>query len=59
MGNIINLQKLTGAVLLAAGVLTGLNTASAQQPEQEPLAALRWTWMATTKRKQWSCMAAS
>lgn len=41
MGNIINLQKLTGAVLLAAGVLTGLNTASAQQPEQEPLAALQ------------------
>lgn len=41
MGNIINLQKLAGAVLLAAGVLTGLNTAAAQQSEQEPLAVLQ------------------
>lgn len=40
MGNIINL-KMMSAAMFAAGLLVSMNSASAQQDEQEPLALLQ------------------
>ena len=41
MGNIINLKKMMSAAMFAAGLLVSMNSASAQQDEQEPLALLQ------------------
>lgn len=41
MGNIINLKKMMSAAMFAAGLLVSMNSASAQQAEQEPLALLQ------------------
>lgn len=41
MGNIINLKKMMPAAMFAAGLLVSMNSASAQQAEQEPLALLQ------------------
>ena len=41
MGNIINFKKMMSAAMFAAGLLVSMNSASAQQDEQEPLALLQ------------------
>ena len=41
MGNIINLKKMMSAAMFAAGLLVSMNSAAAQQAEQEPLGRLR------------------
>ena len=41
MGNIINFKKMMSAAMFAAGLLVSMNSASAQQAEQEPLALLQ------------------
>jgi|GEM_PF-7064964 len=52
MGNIINLKKMMSAAMFAAGLLVSMNSASAQQDEQEPLALLT----VTAVWKLWNCM---
>lgn len=41
MGNIINLKKMMSAAVFTAGFLVSMNSAAAQQAEQEPLALLQ------------------
>lgn len=56
MGNIINLKKMMSAAMFAAGLLVSMNSASAQQAEQEPLALLQLDVDGTAVWKLWNCM---
>ena len=56
MGNIINLKKMMSAAMFAAGLLVSMNSASAQQDEQEPLALLQLDVDVTAVWKLWNCM---
>lgn len=57
MGNIINLKKMMPAAMFAVGLLVSMNSAAAQQAEQEPLALRSWMLTVTAVWKLWSCMA--